>query len=282
MSAEVILLPIAATDVTDSSGRYEFVDPVPGSIVQPRANAAADEMVGIDVKDALLALDAASGNTEISSLQRMAADVSGNGIVSGYDAGLILQKSVNPGSQFPVVGRCGWTWVFEPVPLTLTGQTILLPRVTRLPCIQGQILYDSLQGTVEDQNFNGAAFGDVDTSSATARSSGRSSFSERLHLGRPQRTSDRVRIPIYVEGNLFRGIQLELTFDETQFQLVRVRKLRSAASAMSASHAEAGTLRYAMAGSEPMEPGAVLMVEFEAIDRSAPLQFEIQSSQVAD
>jgi hypothetical protein len=114
----VISGAINDTTLTDSTGYYQFTDLPsllnytvgPYKINPTRLNAVSSY-------DAALILRHVVGMITLDSLQRIAADVSGNGTISSFDAAQVLQYVVGIRNHFPVGHRPGQDtvdWAFRP------------------------------------------------------------------------------------------------------------------------------------------------------------------------
>jgi hypothetical protein len=135
-STNVVLTgAVVDTTLTNSTGLYFFYDlpPFQNYTVTPyKINSQKDSAVGS--YDAAFILQNAVGMRILDSLQRIAADVSGNGQITSYDAALILRYVVCMLQHFPV-----GDWTFRP------------PSKS----------YTSLNSNQLSQNYRAILYGDV-------------------------------------------------------------------------------------------------------------------------
>jgi hypothetical protein len=101
---------------TDASGAYAFADQngtrtvvVADELGAPRA---AHHNGAIGSLDAAFTLQAAVGSLVLSENQTVAGDVSGNGALSAFDAGMIAQFAAELLDHFPVATDSGSDWAF--------------------------------------------------------------------------------------------------------------------------------------------------------------------------
>jgi hypothetical protein len=148
-----------ASTQTDALGMYEFAGLSVGTwtVAPQRTGGASQSITEADAQTALAA------RVELESLtaeQALACDVTANGSVSGYDAGLILRFVAQLSTSFPAAGPCGSDWVFVPKPTPVPGASIVAPMPSPAACQAGAIVYDPLSQSALGQNFDGVAFGD--------------------------------------------------------------------------------------------------------------------------
>lgn len=150
---------VADTHNTDSTGGFAFEDLAGGSwSISPRK--LGDRVQAITMLDVLFAINAAVGLGQPTDLQRLAADVSGDGTVSAYDAALLLQYLLGLIDQFPVAALCGSDWIFSPLPDNHPNQQITPPAITGGSCETGTIAFNPLAGEATNQSFRAVLFGD--------------------------------------------------------------------------------------------------------------------------
>jgi hypothetical protein len=123
---------------------------------------------GIDAGDVATVLDVSVGMASMPSGMAVAADVSGNGYISAYDAALILQRAQGNNQPFPASLACGSDWAFIPAPANVPNQSITLPALSDNGCIQGAVGYQPLAGNAAEQNFLAVLFGNADASGQAA------------------------------------------------------------------------------------------------------------------
>ena len=136
--------------LTDVNGHYEFAK-VKGGNYTLTPEKTDDTGKGITPYDASMVLRNYVGLLDISSCQKIAADVSGDGTVSPYDASYILRYYVGQINQFPV----GKDWRFVPTSFPLDD--------TNWSTAPDKIEYNPLDSNKTDQDFSGIVYGDVST-----------------------------------------------------------------------------------------------------------------------
>jgi hypothetical protein len=129
--------------LTDVNGYYSFaaLTGFLNDTVTPRKINAANQ-AAITSYDAALILRHVVGMITLDSLQRIAADVSGNGSISSFDAAQVLQYAVAIRHHFPAGYRPGSDtvdWAFRPA----------------------YKAYTPLQSNQTDQNYVSILYGDV-------------------------------------------------------------------------------------------------------------------------
>jgi len=153
--------PQSASTQTDAQGFYQFLGLAAGTwSVVPAKTGGVDG--AIDLDDVQTALEAAVGLQPITADLALACDVSGNGSVSAYDAGLTLQYTDQTLLSFPTAVQCGSDWAFIPVPTPVANAVVQQPVPAPSSCQPGMITFDPLGQDVAGQNFVGVAFGDCD------------------------------------------------------------------------------------------------------------------------
>lgn len=229
----------------------------------------------ITASDAVQVLEIAAGADVDGKAVRIAADVSGNGEVTSYDAVLILQRIVDRIPSFPVEDACsGVDWFFIPDPMrAVSGQLPLPPEIDVDSCSAGMIVFDPLTSPALDQNFVAGIFGDVDgdwspallvseeLGGAVARDAAATTAAVRI--GKPLRRGRHVRVPVYLDADAgARAIDVTVAIPEGM-RPTTVRKARNAFGALVAAGRETrGELKISLASREPIAPGLVLTVGF--------------------
>ena len=231
----------------------------------------------LTASDAVQVLEIAAGAAVDGEAMRIAADVSGNGAVTAYDAVLILRRVVDPddpATTFPVEDACsGVDWFFIPDPMrAVSGQLPLPPEIDVDSCSAGMIVFDPLTSPALDQNFVAGIFGDVDgdwspallvseeLDGAVARDAAAATA---VRIGKPLRRGRHVRVPVYLDADAgARAIDVTVAIPEGM-RPTTVRKARNAFGALVAAGRETrGELRISLASREPIAPGLVLTVGF--------------------
>lgn len=256
---------------TDSRGQFTFANALGGDWqVQPQKSG--DLGSSISALDASYILEAAVGTRLLSSGQRMACDVTGNGSVSALDASLILQYKVGLISSFPVAQNCGSDWVFVPSPAATSNQLLVQPHMTSGSCQAGAIQFQPLAGQATNQDFSAMVFGDCTgnwqpiASGGAAGLTAATQSSARVFLGRARHRGSRVRIPVYVQGTPgFQALDLQVYYDASVLSARAVHRAGNAHSALVQANRNAPSLvTISLASSEKLPSGLVLILEFDA------------------
>src|SRR5262249_7907416 len=115
-----------ATHATDTNGQYTFPSDAGNVTLTPQAHVLMDES---ECRSAITATDAtqcARSSALLITLtanQKVAGDVSNNGVVTAFDAALIAQRSVAASCvnyHFPIRNMTGSDWAFRPVSKSFT------------------------------------------------------------------------------------------------------------------------------------------------------------------
>jgi hypothetical protein len=262
----------AAAVATDVNGQFVFTN-LAASNWQVQAVKMGDLGAAVDIIDAVYILQSTVGLRTLSGPQQIACDVSGDGEVTILDAVLILQYTVGLTSQFPVAQQCGSDWAFIPVPVAVPNQVIEPPQISTGSCQPGAIAFQPLSGPAVNQNFSAVLFGDCSGSWQPAQAGALANtlkpITDRVRLGRARAVprTHRLHVPLYVNPAApFRALDLQLRFDAGRLRPVRVHLMPDASHALLAVNLQMrGTVRLALASTEPISGGAVAMLEFERI-----------------
>jgi len=251
---------------TGSDGRFGFFG-VPALMWSAEPEYSAPAIDVLTASDAVHTLELAASQEPIDATTQLAADVSGNGRVTSFDAVLILQRIVGSLDTLPAEQACGSSWFFLPAPTsTLANQDLLMPHVDGETCEPGAMIFDPLFGLVSGQDFLIGAFGDVDASSGPGSAGevlARSAQPERsgVHIGSPLRRGRYVRIPVFIEpGFTIRAIDISVPLPEGMTPR-SVRKESSAGTTLVAFNRNLpGEIRISLASATPIEPGLLLTI----------------------
>jgi hypothetical protein len=263
----------AAAEQTDSNGHFAFGGISPDSLeIQPQKLGGIG--ASVSALDAVYVLQATVGLRTLSTEQALAGDVTGDGTLTTLDAALILQHTVSLISTFPVAQTCGSDWAFMPVPLPAPNQQLIEPAIGPGSCQGGGIMFQPLAEQADHQDFHAVAFGDCtgdwqpgSPAAATAPDmSSTGAVSVRLGPPRAHRPNRLLSVPLYVEGNhAFHALDVELNYDPAQLRARGVRRIGGARTALMAANQQTpGRLAISLASSKPLEPGALLVMQFEA------------------
>ncbi|MCX5684821.1 MAG: cohesin domain-containing protein, partial [Planctomycetota bacterium] len=230
-----------------SNGAFSFSGVPTGAYTL--APAKDDDVDQITAYDASLVLQAAAGMLTLSSNQRVAADVNGNGLVNSMDAYYILQKSVGL-LDVPFPGA-GTVWDFVPASRS----------------------YSLLNSNQTGQNFTAILVGDVSGNWVyVAGGSGQTMMgltaeeeppAASLSLPTIEATStQRVVLPLQIDpasAEVY-SADLVLTYDPAVLSLQGVNAGGAAADMGYAFNtSQPGTIRAGFAGAQPLAAGGTLM-----------------------
>jgi hypothetical protein len=211
---------------TAFSGEYEVMGMSPGDW-NVRPVKMGDENSAVSSLDAAFVLQAAIGLRTLSSQQKLACDVTGNGTSSALDAARILQLVVGALQRFPVAESCGSDWIFVPAPAQAENQVVIEPHIETGTCELGGISLNPLVSAVYGQDFHGVLFGDCTgnwqpgTGSALriANTKGKGAT---VHVRRPRKTRTggvKLQVTVRTESP-FNALDLGLVYDPSQLELV--------------------------------------------------------------
>ncbi len=261
---------IMRTTSTSTDGAYRFASlPLGNVTVEPRKVGDFGSPSGISSLDAAHVLQVIAGLRTFDARQRLACDVTGNGSLSPLDAVHILQLVAGILPRFTVATQCDSDWLFDPAPAAAPNQRLITPLISTGTCRRGAIAYEPLAGAVVQQDFTAVLFGDCTgnwqpPSSPALRTTSAKAAAVRARAAR--RTRDGlVRVAISVDAAApFNAADFSLSYGDG-LEPVGVRRLRAAADAIVVDNrAEPGRVRIAMASATALQPGALLVVEFNA------------------
>jgi glucose/arabinose dehydrogenase len=148
-----------ASTSTDSSGGYAFSDvPLGNQAIVPAKSG--DARNGISTLDATRILQFVAGEQPFDQFQRLACDVTGNGVCSPLDATRVLQFVAAALQRFPAAELCQSDWLFVPDAAAVPNQILTQPQLAG-SCTMGRIAYVPLAGNAADQDFAAVLLGDV-------------------------------------------------------------------------------------------------------------------------
>ena len=257
--------------ITGTDGRFVFSGVADGRwVIEPRTDG--DVGGAISALDAAWVLQAAAGLRTLSPAQRVACDVTGNGVASPLDAARILQRKVGEIDYFPASDLCGSEWFFVPSPAPLAGQDIVAPGIHSADCQHGALMLNRLPGNADDQDFQAVILGDCTgswqseaTSTAEIRRAPPGTALEMLPLRR--RPGGRWLQPIAVRAPAaVHALDLELHYDAARLRFRRIRPVSLAEpNLVLARSAQPGRITIGVASALPLPSGtALIVVEFSS------------------
>lgn len=202
---------------SDNDGGYQFLNLKSGSytVLPQKSN---DKQEAIDPYDASLILQAVVGLITLSPYQKIAADVTGNGDVTSYDASQILRYSVGQINRFPVHSD----WTFIPHDFLINDDNWSTSPRSRN--------YSLLQSDQLDQNYFGILYGDVSGNWGNATSSNSDKIVE-LKIDNVQRVSPQ-KLILPIELKFFEDahsgvIELKFNNQYLKFASCSIDKIKS-------------------------------------------------------
>ncbi len=247
---------------TNMAGQYEFLNVVAGNYTA-RPGKARAQGDAITPYDAALTLQYIVGQRLFTPYQMIAADVSGNGQVSSYDASLILKYYVQLIRQFPVMSDSIHFWTFVPnnYPISSVNWS-LAPDSLR---------YEPLNTDQLDQNYLAIVYGDPSGNwSPSGMLAGASKTGEvqvTLGLGKLHSLPDnRLMVPIMVSGaNALVSAGLMVNYDPAAVKIVAVTTTELTSDFIIAHHVDANRLTIGLAGAAAInQDGAIATIIFES------------------
>lgn len=236
---------------------------------------AGDIGQAINAVDAVSALQAAVGARTLDAEQLLACDVNGDLKISSVDALLILQYKVGMISRFPAALRCNSDWAFTPEPATLSNQELTPPALAPGTCVAGSIGYHPLMGSASNQDFSAVLFGDCSGNwqpsigGTLARSIAMQP--SQASLGRAVRRGQHLRVPLLVHSaSSFQALDVNLQYNPALLSAPQVRLVGAARGALVAVNDRMpGRLAIALASSQPLRAGRILMLQFDTKSHAA-------------
>lgn len=254
----VVSASTGPTAQTNANGFFSVQDLAAATVeIAPRKGGGVG--AAVSGLDAAYVLQANAGMRSLTTLQRLACDVTGDGTVSNLDASEILKLQVGLTAQLPVTGGalCDSDWAFYPVPVAAPNQTAVPPSVGGGSCALGAVRYDPLSGDASGQSFFAVPFGDCTgnwTPSAPAATSAVAGSAVRLGRVRRSRTG-RIKVPLYADVETFRAATVELAFDGAATVARRLRTVPALKNALVVENRTSpGRWRFAIASGTPVDP----------------------------
>jgi hypothetical protein len=264
------------TATTDEHGDFRF-DGVGLGTWQLFAEKDGDLQRGISSYDAAFVLQTVSGLRALTAVERLACDVTGNGALSALDATRILQYAVGQLARLPVASRCGSDWVFVPEPPMLAGTRAVDAEITSSSCQPASIMFEPLRGSMSEQNFVAAVFGDCTGNWSDGAAVGalrQIAPPARARLGAARRRpGERWLVPLHVEGrDTLDAFEARLGYDPGAARLKAVERAGESTDSMLDYRADtSGEITIALAGTAPLALGKrpLVVLVFSATDEPA-------------
>ena len=243
-----------STGTTDEQGSYSIEEEF-GNVYTVRPKKKDDINNCISAYDASLILRYNVGRIGLTPLQKIAADVSGNGAISAFDASYILRFNVGRIDRFPVMEDSTHFWRFVPQSFPLDS--------SNWRTAPNNITYNPLQSDQTDQDYYAIIYGDV---SHNWSSSGKAIKGKEIPEGEILLTDaegsqgDMISIPVKIKGgsNIY-SLNMNIVFDAEAFDFVSVRKGQMAKDFDLIYNVDNGIVKLAMAGINPIEGDGTIM-----------------------
>ncbi len=253
--------------MTGSEGEFDFADVGAGEM--ELHGDKDDDVRSISALDAAYALQSVVGNRVLTARQRIACDATGDGTVSALDASRILQRALGAIDTFPVVERCGSSWLI--VPEAEQSGMAVEPSITPVECSPGGIAVSSIDHEWADLNFDAILFGDCNggwgaSAGASSRTEDRTDRTM-VRVGRAKVRGNTASFPVYVRSRLpYQSLDLELRYDESEMSPTGLEGRRTTSRAMLGHNVvQPGTMRIAFASADMVRrrQGILLFVNFD-------------------
>jgi hypothetical protein len=284
--------PAPTSAQTDSTGQFTFSSlPEATWRIVPQKFGGSNN--SLSASDALAVLQAVVGVRSLDVTQQLACDVSGDGKLSAVDALLVLQYNVGSITSFPAAQQCGSDWVFVPQPVTVANLQVVPPGLAAGTCQPGEISWAPLASQANSQDFTAALFGDCSgnwrpEAAGVTRDATNNTAAVRVGTVRTDRRrgaphGSRLRVPLSVDSSTaVRALEVSLRYDPRRMTPVGVHRTHRARHALVAMNAaEPGTLVLSLASNEPLQPGTVLMLQFEPRSGNAHPPLDIVTATVS-
>ncbi|MBN2413018.1 T9SS type A sorting domain-containing protein [candidate division KSB1 bacterium] len=235
--------------MTNASGFYEFSNLVSGANYQLTASKPRNSQTesAISTFDASYALRFWASLITLNEEQKIAADVSGNGEITAFDASIILRYYVGQDvSQYEVAK---WKFVVPPVTNWLSPTTIRS--------------YTSLSSSQTNQNFNGILIGDI-TGNYSGSMLAKAGDGTVVPGEMRSLTGNMLELPIRIEGvSSYSAVGFELKINNSALKVENVSLARENEQVLLAFHEQNGTLRVAVAGAVELKDTDLLNIVFK-------------------
>ncbi|MDZ7333825.1 MAG: VWA domain-containing protein [candidate division KSB1 bacterium] len=243
----------SASTQTDNTGYYEFTN-LGQLFYKTKPSRDGDLRNSVTPYDASLVLQSSVGLISLTPYQKIAADVSDNGSVTPFDASYILRFYVGDISGFPV----GDDWKFVPSAFAINDNN--------WSSAPDSIIYAPLNRSETNQNYLGIIYGDVSGNwtpapMGMAKSQAEPPLSSLLNL-EPIYGLPGTIIEVPFESHQFDNVSsfgVLLTFKSVVFKFKEL-VLSDQTQRWTLCYRHHGdTLKFAMAGSEPIFGSATLI-----------------------
>ncbi len=257
--------------MTGADGGFDFEDVPHGAGVALDGAKQGDVGNAISSLDAAYVLQAVVGYRQLSPLQRLSCDVTGDGSISPLDATRVLQYALGGIKTFPVATRCGSPWLL--VPSSSQTDMAVAPEITPGDCTTGGYQMSEMADDMTDLMFEAVLFGDCNggwRASAQAQLASENDVRRsRVRVGRPKVKGTSAIVPVYVRASQpYMSLDLDLRYDAAMLSPAGAEGRRVSDSAIVAHRVvEPGLVRLAFASPDLVtrRQGVLLFVKFDVI-----------------
>ncbi len=269
--------PTTLTATTSGSGAYSANGLQAATWLAEPEKSLGFGAGAIDSLDAMFVLEDLVNVRNLSSAQKLACDVTGNGSLSALDAAKILKRATGMPITFAAAANCQSDWLFIPNPAAAQNMTKIQPLLSPGTCRMGALQYSPLAGMPDGQDFHAVVIGDCtgnwnDSGGAQAGLSGMSGRrgGGTILVGAARQRRGRVLVPITVNSrNGFKALDIKVRFDANTLRPRRVHKRGAANGSLLAWHeTKPGELKIAMASGTSMTTPAryAIVIDMDATD----------------
>jgi hypothetical protein len=213
--------------------------------------------------------------------------------LSAIDALLVLLYKVGEITSFPAAQQCGSDWVFAPQPASGANVQVISPGLGSGNCQPGIIYWTPPLSHADGEDFTAALFGDCSGNwlppttglQPSVRNDANLIRIGRARADRRRKTAiySRLRIPLsIVSSQDVHALDLTLHYDPERITPVSAQPTHRAQQALVAMHVrEPGVLALSLASSAALQPGTVLMLQFESRTRSTHPTLQVSAATVS-
>lgn len=219
--------------------------------------------------DAALILQSVVGINQLSPYQRIAADVSGDGSVSTFDAALIMRYSVHLDKKFPVMHDSLDCWDFVPANFAIDD--------LNWQAHPDSLTYSPLQADLFNQDFIGIVYGDVSQNWISPALEVNPRYKTRMfatiQLGNPEPfEAGIIAIPLHIRHtDAVTAIEIEMEYPDNEVELESIKLSHLANDFLVSYHTQNGRIKIALAGVHPITGmGSLLDLHFKATGAAQP------------
>lgn len=255
--------------LSDGDGKYEFLN-IPSGNYQVTPKKNDDTQSAITPLDVSYILQYSVGLLALTPYQKIAADVTGNGTVTAYDASFILRYTADLIEELPI----GAEWTFVPHDYQINDSNWSVSPRSRS--------YHPLKTEQLNQDYYGILYGDVNGDWGSVGSVSANLMVEFHIEGFVNSKNGKIILPLEIKfsENVHSG-KFKLLFNSNQLRFIS----SSATNDLNDDCLIAGgfsndQLSIAFASAQPLSHNLKINLLFEIIDQSHPLKSNFQFTDV--